>query len=157
MSRVAVAACIFLGCAALVSGCKSTPDGAALTPAQMDSVVLPGNFDDVWQATRLGLSQQGYEIYTRDKRGLFVVHTKVRRRLFLFPNRTQLTVTLEQVSADATRVTVETLKQGYRVTLLTYPDWRDSSKPADGDAALALLESIRSALADGGEGTGVPA
>ena len=157
MFRVAWVACILLGCAVLVSGCKSTPDSAALRSAQMDSLVLPGNFDDVWQATRLGLSRQGYEIYTRDKRGLFVAHTKVRRHLFVFPNRTQLTVTLKEVSVDATRVTVETLKQGYRVTLLTYPDWRDSSKPADGDAALTLLESIRSALEDGGEGPGASA
>jgi len=154
MVRLAAGVCVLLGCACCLSACKSTPDAVVLPAAQTDTAVLDGTFADVWQATRVGLLAQGYEIYTRDKRGLFVAHSKQRRRIFVFPNRTKLTVTLESLSSSTTQVSVETLEQGYRVTLLTYPDWRDKPKLAEGDEALALLESIRGALAAGDEGTG---
>ena len=93
------------------------------------------------------LLEQEYEVYSRDTRGLFVAYTKVKRHLLLFPHRMQVTVTLERVSTDSTRVSVETIHQKYRVTLLTYPDWRDDPKPAAGDEGRALLERIGSGLA----------
>lgn len=151
MSRTVGMLCFLVCTASFAMGCKSTPKEAKLLPpAQVDSVVMSGAYEDVWQATRVGLLDGGFEIYTRDKRGLFVAYAKVRRHLFVWPNRTQLTVTLEELSGDSTRVSVETLEQGYRVTLLTYPDWRDNTKPAKkkktGDVGVALLEAIQLVL-----------
>ena len=138
--------CAFLVCGFLSAGCRSTPDVKVVPPApRVDSIAVEGSFDDVWQRTRQALLDQKYEIYTRDKRGLFVAYSKVKRHLLLWPHRTKLTIVLEDVSPDEIVVSVETIHQRYRVSLLTYPDWRDDQKIVDGDIATSLLGVIKTA------------
>lgn len=144
MLNYVLAPCLVLVCGLFAAGCKSTPGTQSVpVPPRVDSITLQAPFDGAWQQTRDALLGQKYEIYTRDKRGLFVAYTKVRRRLLFFPYRTKLTITLEAVSVDETRVSVETIHQKYRVTPLTYPDWRDDPKVVEGDIAGTLLEAIR--------------
>lgn len=136
--------CLILFCSLFVVGCMSTPEAqSAPLPPRVDSSTIDASFEGVWQRTRDVLLAEKYEIYTRDKRGLFVAYTKVKRRLLFFPQRMKLTITLEAVSADETRVSIETIYQKYRVTPLTYPDWRDDSKIVDEEIAGALIEAIR--------------
>ena len=63
----------------------------------------------------------------------------------------KLTITLEATSPDETRVSVETIHQQYRVSLLTYPDWRDDRKIVEGETAAALLGAIGTAEVAEGE------
>ena len=154
MFRHAQSLCLLAVCGLLVAGCKSTGGDEGRAPtATLESLTVEAGFEEVWQATRRALLDQKYEVYTRDTRGLFVAYSKVKRRLFFLPHRMQLTLTLEPVSADSTRLSVETIHQKYRVTLLTYPDWRDDPKPAAGDEGRALLEMIGSGFgsAESGE------
>ncbi len=150
MGRLALVVCLAAVCGFVAAGCKSMPDDAPPPSAKVDSLTIQGAPAEVWQGTRQALLDQGYEIYTRDKRGLFVAYTKVERRFFVFPHRTQLTVTFEAVSEDETRLSVEAVHQKYRVSLLTYPDWRDDPEPAEGDEGGVLLEAIRGAIGGGG-------
>lgn len=150
MGRPTLVVCLAAVCGFVATGCRSMPDDAPPPSAKADSLTLQGTLEDVWQGTRQALLDQDYEIYTRDKRGLFVAYTKVKRRFFVFPHRTQLTVTIEAVSGDETRLSVETIHQKYRVSLLTYPDWRDDPDPAEGDEGGVLLEAIRGTI--GGDG-----
>ena len=153
MFRCAVSLCLVVVCGLVVVGCKSTRGDEGATPiVTVDSLMVGAGFEEVWQETRRALLEQGYEVYTRDTRGLFVAYTKVKRRLLLFPHRMQVSVTLERVSTDSTRVSVETIHQKYRVSLLTYPDWRDDPRPAAGDEGRALLEIIGSGLGSAGVG-----
>ncbi len=151
MGRLALVVCLVGVCGLVAAGCKSTPGDQAPPTAKVDSLTIQGSFEEVWQGTRQTLLDQKYEIYTRDKRGLFVAYTKVKRRLFVFPHRTQLTVTVEAVSVAETRLSVETIHQKYRVSLLTYPDWRDDPEPAEGDEGRVLLEAIKKGIG-GGDG-----
>lgn len=108
-----------------------------------DTITVTKNVDDTWQATKAVLREMDLEIYTRDKRGEFVAYTDMKRYLKLFtPRRTQLSIKLEPVSANSTKVTIETLQQVYGVTLLTYPDWH-VRKTTDNQEALAILEALR--------------
>ena len=147
MFRSVVSLCLFMACGLVAAGCASMRGDEGPVPrATVESLTVGAGFEEVWEETRRALLEQKYEVYTRDTRGLFVAYTKVKRRLLLFPHRLQVTVTLESVSRDSTRVSVETIHQKYRVTLLTYPDWRDDSRPALGDEGRALLEMIESSL-----------
>ena len=111
--------------------------------AMEDTITVTKNVDDTWQATKAVLREMDLEIYTRDKRGEFVAYTDMKRYLKLFtPRRTQLSIKLEPVSANSTKVTIETLQQVYGVTLLTYPDWH-VRKTTDNQEALAILEALR--------------
>jgi hypothetical protein len=94
---------------------------------------IEGEFAQVRDAVRDALRESPVEIYTRDKRGKFVVFAKMRRR-FLTPRRLRLVVTLARVSESSTRVTVQTFPEEYTVQLLTYPAWRPG---AFGDNSLA--------------------
>lgn len=129
-----------LAFAAVSQGCKSTP--AALEAPPFVSATVPGEFDATWESTRDVLLERGLQIYVRDKRGMFVAYTPTKRRLIFFPRRTKLTVTLEPASDAETTVSVETIRQHYRVTLLTYPDWRDVPGSADEAAGQSLLDAI---------------
>ena len=151
MGRVALVVCLVVVCGLVAAGCRSMPGNQPPPAAKVDSLTIRGSFEEVWQGTRQALLDQSYEIYTRDKRGLFVAYTKVKRRLLIFPHRTQLTVTVEAISRDETRLSVETIHQKYRVSLLTYPDWRDDPDPAEGDEGRVLLEAIKEAIG-GGDG-----
>ncbi|MBI4557377.1 MAG: hypothetical protein HY706_07335 [Candidatus Hydrogenedentes bacterium] len=99
---------------------------------------------DTWQAAKAVLREKELDLYTRDKRGVLVAYSPMKRRFFM-PERIQYTITLEELSADSTRVNLETLKQVYGVTLLTYPGWHDR-KAADNQEALAILEAIQAKL-----------
>ena len=104
-------------------------------------VVVPASFDTTWQTVKDILREQELDIYTRDKRGRFVAYTPEKRR-FLQPNRYQYTFQLEAVSENETRIALDTRKQTYGVTLLTYPGWHDR-KTADSPESQALLDAIQ--------------
>ena len=130
-----------------VLGCAHQP------PIQQDyayteSVVVEAPFGPAWQAVKTALVDLDYSIYTRDKRGLFVAHGK-RGRKWIVPRRTQMTVTLDSVTAQKTRVTVEALRQRYRVTPLTYPDWREIAPVDEVMRANELLDAIVDGLDSG--------
>jgi hypothetical protein len=122
------------------SGCQSTPATVEAPPHV--SANVPAEFETAWESTRAVLLQRGFQIYVRDKRGIFVAYTPTKRKLVFFPERTKLTVTLRSSSAAETTVAVETIRQHYRVTLLTYPDWRDVPGTADEAAGQAVLDAI---------------
>lgn len=128
-------------CLAVMAGCQSTPKEAPPPPPTV-SAVVEKDFETVWTQTRDELLQQELWIYTRDKRGLFVVFTDMHRVFFVSPRRTKMTISLEPVNAQSTRITVETIKQHYRVTLLTYPDWRDVLPGTDPEQGQELLNAI---------------
>ncbi|HOS03927.1 MAG TPA: hypothetical protein PKZ01_12660, partial [Candidatus Hydrogenedentes bacterium] len=85
------------------------------------------------------------DIYTRDKRGTFVAFSGAKRHLFV-PHRTKYSITLQPISADATRLSIETVRQVYGVTLLTYPDWHDR-KATDNKIAMDIIEGVKAKLA----------
>ncbi len=114
--------------------------------AMEDTVTVSHNMEDTWQATKEVLRDLKLDIYTRDKRGDFVAYTEMHRYLKLFtPSRTQISIHLQSVSANSTKVTVETLHQVYGVTLLTYPDWHDR-KTTDNKQAQAILDALKQKL-----------
>jgi hypothetical protein len=132
-------------CVLALGGCARTArDTTGFAIAR--SISVPAPFEDTWQAAKSVLREQDYDLYTRDKRGTFVAYTQMNRRLMLFtPHRTKYTIELEAVSASETAVHIETVRQVYGVTLLTYPDWHD--RKADDDAgAVAILEAIQAKL-----------
>jgi len=114
-----------------------------------DTSVVNAPIKDTWQTVKSVLREKNYDLYTRDKRGLFVAFSGTKRDLLLMPRRTKYTVALEPVSDGSTRVTVEAVRQIYGVTLLTYPGWHDR-KTTDHAGALAILEAI-AAKAPGSE------
>ena len=114
-----------------------TTEGFAL----FDTSTVNAPFQDAWQMTKAVLREREYEIYTRDTRGVFVAYSPMRRNLFLVPQRVKYTVSLDAISDGATEITVESIKQVYGVTLLTYPGWHDRQMTDDGEAK-ALLEAV---------------
>ncbi len=108
------------------------------------AVTVPASFEDAWQAVKRVLREQGYEIYTRDKRGVFVAFTQMNRK-FLQPNRLKLTVTLDHVSDAQTAIRIETRKQKYGVSALTYPGWHDR-RATGAQSAEAILEAVQQLL-----------
>lgn len=137
--------CLLAGGLAVVSGCRTAP-AVAPDVTTTDEIVLEAPYAEAWEATRDTLRALEYTLYTRDKRGLFVAYSKERRHRILIPRRTQFSLVLEPVTPTQTRVTVETLPQRYWVTLLTYPDWRESPEPADPEEGRAILRDIRMRL-----------
>jgi len=131
---------VFFCLVGAAAGCKSTPVPMEAPP--FVSAKVPAGLDHTWTSTRDVMLEKGLEIYVRDKRGLFVAYTEKKRKLIFFPRRTKLTVTLSETSPGETLVSVETIRQNYRVTLLTYPDWRDVPGSADEAAGQALLDAI---------------
>lgn len=124
----------------VLGGCAHTSE-AVVTEMPMEvSRILDVPLETAWIATRDALLERDLNIYTRDKRGVYVVYSKERRRLML-PTRTEYTITLEAASDTTTKVSVSTVHQKYRVTLLTYPDWSSTPVADDGFGA-ALLEEL---------------
>lgn len=107
--------------------------------ALVDEATVNAPFEDAWQIAKTVLREGEYDIYTRDSRGLFVAFSSPHRGWTLVPKRTKLTITLEEISVSATRVTVETVDQVYGVTLLTYPDWHDRKANGNEEAADILV------------------
>jgi hypothetical protein len=129
----------FLGCA------RAARDTTGF--AVNESAVVEAPFDETWQAAKSVLREMELNIYTRDKRGKFVAFSDMERQLILFtPEREQLTVSLDPVTAESTAVDVEVLRQVYGVTLLTYPDWH-ARKTNDAALASTFLESLQTRLA----------
>lgn len=136
---VGVGLFVFAGVA--LAGCaRAARDTQGFAVENSGTVEAP--FVETWQAAKAVLRERDTELYTRDKRGVFVAYTARKRRRLPVLKRTQYTVFLEEVSDDATRVTVETLRQVYGVTLLTYPGWHDR-KTTDDSEAKAILEAIQ--------------
>jgi len=137
-----------LGCSSLVlivaagGGCaRAARDTTGF--ARENSLIVDAPFMDAWQTIKGVLREQKLDIYTRDKRGTFVAYSKMHRRWRVFqPHRTKFTIELAPVTPDETKVYIETVKQVYGVTLLTYPDWHDR-KTADDTAARAILDAVR--------------
>ena len=106
-------------------------------------------FDQTWQTVKSVLRDQGYNIYTRDKRGSFVAYTDTHRFLLVQPRRIKYSVEVKPVDAGQTSVSIDAVRQVYGVTLLTYPDWHDR-KLADESAATALVDAVQAKIAGGG-------
>lgn len=121
-----------IGCA------RAARDTTGFAITDNATVNLP--FDEAWQKAKAALREKDYEIYTRDKRGVFVAFSKSDLKLLHY-HRMKLTVSLEAVSDSATKVTVETIRQVYGVTLLTYPGWHDR-KTEDHARAQEILKAI---------------
>lgn len=126
-----------MGLAGCVRAAKD-PTGFAV---ERQGVVSAG-YEDTWHAVKRTLRDQGYEIYTRDKRGIFVAFTDMRRALGQ-PKRIKYTVELGAVNDSQTDIYIEAVRQSYGVTLLTDPDWHDRRMEDDGslDAILAAVEA----------------
>ena len=112
------------------------------------AVTVKAPYDQTWQTVKSVLREQGYEIYTRDKRGTFVAYTDMHRFLLMQPRRIKYTVEVRPADGGETSVSVEAVRQVYGVTLLTYPDWHDR-KLTDETAANALIEAVQAKVAAG--------
>ncbi len=128
--------------AAMTGGCARTArDTTGFALEHTTTVDMP--FQDAWQLVKTVLRDQDFEIYTRDKRGIFVAHTKVSRVWrVLQPRRMQYTIELAPVSDNRTRIYIESVRQVYGVTLLTYPGWHDRKTTKD-EGALTILSAIQ--------------
>lgn len=123
-----------------MGGCARTArDTRDFAVAESKTVNAP--FAQTWQIAKSVLRENDFDIYTRDKRGVFVAFSGARRNLVLVPHRTKYLVSVESLSDNATQVTVEAVRQVYGVTLLTYPGWHDR-KTTDNTELLALLQAI---------------
>lgn len=117
--------------------------------ALREETTVNSSYEDTWQTVKYVLRDQGYELYTMDKRGYFVAYTPLKRILWMQPKRTKFTIELARLSDNETAIAVESIRQIYGVTLLTHPNWHDRKQndPAPGST---LLEGFRSKLAEGG-------
>ncbi|HOE66253.1 MAG TPA: hypothetical protein PLO62_06980 [Candidatus Hydrogenedentes bacterium] len=129
---------------AVATGCaRAARDTSGF--AIVDSAAFDAPAETVWQTTKVVLRDLDLDIYTRDKRGTFVAFSGAKRHLFV-PHRTKYSITLQPISADATRLSIETVRQVYGVTLLTYPDWHDR-KATDNKIAMDIIEGVKAKLA----------
>ena len=129
---------LVLCCAGGIGCARAARDTTGFAVTDNTTVNLP--FNEAWQQAKAVLREKGYEIYTRDKRGVFVAFSGSSRKLFQY-HRMKLTVSLVAVSDSATQVAVETLRQVYGVTLLTYPGWHDR-KTQNHTEAQDILKAI---------------
>ena len=113
------------------------------------SADIEGEFKLVRDVVRDVLRESPVEVYTRDKRGMFVVFADMRRA-FLTPRRLRLVIGLEPVSESQTRVTVQTFAEVYTVQLLTYPAWRPGAF-GDNSLAEAVVNSVNKRGSESGE------
>lgn len=131
----------------LMAGCSTAPPVDEALGA-VDSLVVEAPMEEAWQAVKGVLRDREYLIYTRDKRGLFVAYTNMKRRR-LTPRRQQITVTLQAQTRVSTQITVEIVKQTYGVSLLTYPGWHDL-KTDDHSTGESILTAVAERLSDSG-------
>jgi uncharacterized lipoprotein len=141
--RKSLALCLLLIVVAGTFGCaRAARDTSGF--ATLDGAVVDAPFEHVWTSTRSALRKMDLELYTRDKRGVFMAYSKMERHLFV-PHRQKFTILLE-AEGNTTRVSVETVDQVYGVTLLTHPDWHDR-KTTDNSTALAIIAAIQTEVA----------
>lgn len=127
-----------------LTGCaKDARDTSGFTISDNATVQAP--FEQAWQAAKAVLREKKFDLYTRDKRGVFVAYSTAKQH-WTANTRTQYTVTLEADGDNATKLTVEAVKQVYGVTLLTYPGWHDR-KATDHKESLAIIEAIQAKIA----------
>ncbi len=142
------AVALLLGATLVGLGCaRAARDTSGF--ALREQTVINAPFEETWHAVKQVLREQGYEIYTRDKRGAFVAYTPMKRMLWLQPRRTKFTIELARVTPEETAISIESIRQVYGVTLLTHPNWHDR-KQSDPALSQAILDSIREATS--GEG-----
>ncbi|MBI2435142.1 MAG: hypothetical protein HYV26_19975 [Candidatus Hydrogenedentes bacterium] len=122
--------------------------------SQEQNITVSAPFEQTWQTVKAVLREKGLELYTRDKRGVFVAYTPMKRRLFQ-PKRVKYTIELAEVSSNETGVYVEMVNQVYGVTLLTYPGWHDRPA-ADTTGASEILSAVQARIS-GGTPESVPA
>lgn len=114
--------------------------------AVVETATVNADMPATWQAAKAALRELDLDIYTRDKRGTFVAYDESKFRFWvLTPKRTQYTITLDRVASETTKVTVETIRQVYGSTLLTYPDWHDR-KAEDSGQAKEILAALQGKL-----------
>jgi len=107
----------------LLSGCaKTLKDTSGFAEEKVITVKAP--FDKTWQATKEALRELKLEIYTRDKRGVFVAYDQPKRE-WMQLKRVKYEIQLGSVNSEETRIFISAIKQIYGVTLLTNPDWHD--------------------------------
>lgn len=107
----------------LFSGCARTlKDTSGFAEEKVITVKAP--YDKTWQATKEALRELKMDIYTRDKRGVFVAYDQPKRE-WMQLRRVKYEIQLGSVNSEETRVLVSAIKQIYGVTLLTNPDWHD--------------------------------
>lgn len=132
-----------LGLCAL--GCARAANDTSSFAIQ-DDLTVNAPFEETWQAMKSVLREQGYDLYTRDKRGIFVAYSETNRRLLrIQPHRMKYTIEMAPVSSDETKVYIETIKQVYGTTLMTYPDWHDR-QAEDNTASLEILNALQAKL-----------
>lgn len=112
--------------------------------AAKSSITVNAPFAETWQTVKKVLIEQNLDIYTRDKRGTFVVFSSMKRRLMV-PHRTKHTIILERESDNKTHINIESINQIYGVTLLTYPNWHDR-KTSESKGAQKILNGIKASL-----------
>jgi len=142
MRVIAIAA---IGVLCVAAGCASTrPDTGGFEST--DTVTTGAGFDETWQATKAVLREMELEVYTRDKSGEFVAFSKMRRQFrVVTPRRVKITIQLEELGPESTRLSVDSVEQIYGVKLLTYPDWHDRES-VDNELAITILEAVRNRL-----------
>lgn len=136
--RISIACTLLL--AALGAGCASTPP-AQPAEVPLESTVLQAEYEDVWQATRRALQASELDIYTRDKRGMFVAFDE-KKRLFSIPRRARITVIVERVTTSSTRVSIEAVRERYRMPILRHPGWKEEAGGDLTELKRELLASI---------------
>ncbi len=141
--RMLIAGAMLAMSSVAIQGCVHAPSDTTGF-AQNHDISVDASFEDTWQAVKDILREKELDIYTRDKRGAFVAYTPMKRR-YLQPNRYQYTFDIEAVSENETHIALDTRKQSYGVTLLTYPGWHDR-KTSDTPESQALLDAIQAKL-----------
>ena len=127
------------------SGCvRAARDTTGFAVSKEMTVKAP--FDKTWQTVKSVLRDQGYTIYTRDKRGTFVAYSDSHRFLLVQPRRVKYTIEVKSVDPEQTSISVDAVRQVYGVTLLTYPDWHDR-KLKDEKATEKLFEAVQGEIA----------
>ncbi len=132
---------IFLLSIVIFTGCARTlRDTSGLAEEKVITVKAP--FEKTWEATKDTLRELKLDIYTRDKRGVFIAYDQPKRK-WLQLNRVKYEVRLGSVNSEETRVFISAVKQVYGVTLLTNPDWHDrkiTGKTKSDDIINKILE-----------------
>jgi len=140
LAALLAATCFFLG----ATGCARV--GARSGDAREEMIApvsaeVDAEFTVVRRLMRDVLRDSPVEIYTRDKRGIYVVFADMRRA-FLTPRRLRLVITIRPLAENRSRVTIETFPEAYTVQLLTEPAWRPA---VFGDNSLAkeIIDSLQ--------------
>jgi len=131
---VVLALCVSaLGCARAAEDTR----GFSMT----ESATVQASFADTWQAVKSVLRERDLNIYTRDKRGLFIAYSDMHRVFFAVPRRVKHTIVITPLGERECQVEIETVRQVYGVTLLTLPNWHDR-KVTDNQEAVDILSDV---------------